>query len=194
MNLHLKGGVYAQTRRVKLSAVQRSELWNHWKAGQSLHEIGRALGKDHVVIQFLLARHGGIAPATRRRSLATLTLAEREDISRGIACGSSTRQIARGLQRAVSTVSREVARHGGRPQYRANDPLRPPRFSRPIRLSKEASNECYSPTISCAQNAEAAVCLTTSASFLPKLKSGQRIWIVTEADRSSPSILQPEEY
>ena len=99
--------------------MQRTELWRRWKAGQSLHEIGRAFGKSHVVIQFLLARHGGIAPAARRRSLRTLTLAEREDISRGIAGGSSLRQIAKGMQRAVSTVSREVARHGGRPQYRA---------------------------------------------------------------------------
>jgi hypothetical protein len=52
----------------------------------------------------------------QRRSLLTLTLAEREDISRGIASGSSMREIAKGLQRAVSTVSREVARHGGRPR------------------------------------------------------------------------------
>jgi IS30 family transposase len=74
-----------------------------------------------VVIQFLLARHGGIAPAARRRSLRTLTLAEREDISRGIASGSSIRAIASGLRRAVSTVSREVARHGGRPLYRASE-------------------------------------------------------------------------
>ena len=50
-----------------------------------------------------------------RPSLVTLTLAERENISRGIACGSSIREIAKTLQRAVSTVSREVARHGGRP-------------------------------------------------------------------------------
>ena len=110
-----------QGRRVKLSAAQRADLWSRWKAGESLHEIGRALGKDHVVIHFLLARHGGIAPAARRRSLRTLTLAEREDISRGIASGSSVHDIANGLQRAASTVSREVARHGGRPQYRAND-------------------------------------------------------------------------
>ena len=108
-------------RRVKLSANQRTDMWSRWKAGQSLHEIGRAFGKDHVSIQFLLAQHGGIAPAVRRRSLLTLTLAEREDISRGIASGSSLREIAKGLQRAVSTVSREVARHGGRPQYRASD-------------------------------------------------------------------------
>jgi transposase, IS30 family len=105
-----------QARRVKFSAVQRSELWNRGKAGQSLHEIGRAFGKSYVVIHFLLARHGGIVPAARRRSPVTLTLAEREDISRGIAGGSPIRQIAKGLRRAVSTVSREVARHGGRPR------------------------------------------------------------------------------
>jgi IS30 family transposase len=96
-------------------------MWNRWKAGQSLNEIGRALGKDHIVIQFLLARHGGIAPDARRRSRRALTLAEREDISRGIAIGCSLRVIAQRLSRACSTVSREVARHGGRPQYRATD-------------------------------------------------------------------------
>src|ERR1700675_2902086 len=110
-----------QRIRVQLSSAQRAELWRRWKTGQSLHEIGRAFDKSHVVIHFLLARHGGIAPAARRRSLLTLTLAEREDISRGIASGSSVRDIANGLQRAASTVSREVARHGGRPQYRANE-------------------------------------------------------------------------
>jgi IS30 family transposase len=109
-----------QQRRVKFSANQRIDMWGRWKAGQSLHEIGRAFSKDHVSIQFMLSQHGGIAPATRRRSLLTLTLVEREDISRGIASGSSMREIAKGLERAVSTVSREVARHGGRPQYRAS--------------------------------------------------------------------------
>jgi len=107
-------------KRWKLSDAQRADMWNRWKAGQSLHAIGRALGKDHVVIRFLLARHGGIAPPARRRSQRVLTLAEREDISRGIASGCSMRVIAQGLSRACSTVSREVARHGGRAQYRAN--------------------------------------------------------------------------
>ena len=111
----------AQGKRVRLSANQRIDMWGRWKAGQSLHEIGRAFGKDHVSIQFMLSQHGGIVPAARRRSLLTLTLAEQEDISRGIASGSSIRDIAKGLQRAVSTVSREVARHGGRPQYRATE-------------------------------------------------------------------------
>ena len=110
-----------RARRWKLSAAQRTDMWNRWKAGQSLHEIGRALGKSHVVVQFLLGRHGGIAPTARRRSRRVLTLAEREDISRGIASGCSMRVIAQGLSRACSTVSREVARHGGRTQYRANE-------------------------------------------------------------------------
>jgi IS30 family transposase len=86
-----------------------------------LYEIGRAFGKDHGSIQCLLSQHGGIAPAIRHRSQRTLTLAEREDISRGIASGLSIREIARGLQRAASTVSREVVRNGGQPPYRANE-------------------------------------------------------------------------
>jgi hypothetical protein len=109
-------------KRDRLSAEQRTDMWRRWKAGESLHEIGRAFGKDHGSIQFLLSQRGGIVPAARRRSLRTLTVAEREDISRGIASGSSIREIAKGLQRSASTVSREVARHGGRPLYRANEP------------------------------------------------------------------------
>jgi IS30 family transposase len=62
-----------------------------------------------------------MVPAVRRRALLALTLTEREEISRGIASGSSIRDIARRLERAASTVSREVARHGGRPAYRANE-------------------------------------------------------------------------
>jgi IS30 family transposase len=69
----------------------------------------------------VLLPRGGIPPAARRRSRLALTLAEREDISRGIASDSPLREIARRLHRAASTVSREVARHGGRSGYRAHD-------------------------------------------------------------------------
>jgi len=110
--------VFMMQRRWKLSVVQRADMWNRWKAGQSLHAIGRVLGKDHRVIRFLLARHGGIAPAARHRSQRVLTLAECEDISGGMASVCSMRVIAQRLSRAFSTVSREVARHGGRAQYR----------------------------------------------------------------------------
>jgi IS30 family transposase len=111
----------SEGKRSRLSLTQRSEIWSRWKSGQSLHEIGRAFGKPHSCIRCLLLPRGGIAPAARRRSRLALTLAEREDISRGIASGSPIREIARHLDRAASTVSREVTRHGGRPAYRAHE-------------------------------------------------------------------------
>src|SRR5579863_7633957 len=107
-------------RRFGLSAERKSDVWRRWKVGQTLHEIGRAFGKEHSSIRSLVSRHGGIVPAVRRRALLALTLREREEISRGLASGSSIREIAKGLERPVSTVSREVARHGGCPAYRAN--------------------------------------------------------------------------
>ena len=110
-----------QGRRYGLSAEQKADIWQRWKIGESLHEIGRAFGKDHGSIVFLMSQHGGIAPAVHRRSQRVLTLAEREEISRGIACGLSIREIAQGLQRAASSVSQEMARHGGRPLYRASE-------------------------------------------------------------------------
>ena len=108
-------------KRSRLSPVQKTEIWKRWKVGQSLHEIGRAFDKPHTTIHQFLLPSGGIRPAARRRSRLALTLAEREDISRGIASGSSIREIARRMERAASTVSREVRRHGGRPAYRAHD-------------------------------------------------------------------------
>jgi IS30 family transposase len=108
-------------KRFGLSAIEKNEIWRRWKAGQTLHEIGRAFDKPHSSIRCLLLPRGGIPPKARRRSRLALALSEREDISRGIASGSSLREIARHLDRAVSTVSREVTRHGGRPVYRAHE-------------------------------------------------------------------------
>jgi len=110
-----------QGKRLGLSAAQKSDMWCRWKAGDSLHKIGRAFGKEHSSIRCLVSRHGGFVPVVRRRSLLALTLREREEISRGLASGSSIREIARRLDRVASTVSREVARHGGRPEYRAKE-------------------------------------------------------------------------
>jgi len=110
-----------QRKRSRLSPTQETDVWKRWKAGETLHEIGRAFDKPHTSIRHLLLPRGGIAPRARRRSGLALTLAEREDISRGIASGSSIREIARHLDRAASTVCREVTRHGGRPAYRAHE-------------------------------------------------------------------------
>ena len=84
MQHHLIGMIFpkvvfmAQGKREKLSAEQRTDMWRRWKAGESLHEIGRVFGKGHGSIRFLLTQRGGIVPAARRRSPRTLTLAERK--------------------------------------------------------------------------------------------------------------------
>jgi hypothetical protein len=65
-----------QGKRFGLSAAQKSDMWCHWKAGQSLHEIGRAFGKNHSSIRSLVSHHGGFVPAVPRRSLLALTLRE----------------------------------------------------------------------------------------------------------------------
>src|SRR5512137_96920 len=109
-----------QQRRSRFSPTQITDVWRRWKAGQSLHEIGRAYGKPHPSIRCVLLPRGGIPPISRRRSRLALTLVERGNISRGIASGSTPREMANQLYRAVSTVSREVTRHGSRPAYPAH--------------------------------------------------------------------------
>lgn len=109
----------AQRGRPGLSAAQKTELWERWKGGQSLSEIGVALGKHAASIFCVLAHQGGIYRPPRRRSPRILSLAEREEISRGIAAGSSMRYLARVMGRSPATISREVARNGGSPGYRA---------------------------------------------------------------------------
>jgi len=83
--------------------------------------IGRLFGKEGGSVYGQLAPYGGIRPRPRCRSPLALTLAEREEISRGLASGQSLRQIAHRLGRAVSTVSREIRRNGGGDAYRATE-------------------------------------------------------------------------
>src|SRR5580704_1178054 len=101
------------------TAAERGELWRRYRAGESTHGIGRALGRANPVIYGMLKRTGGITPQERYRSSRVLSLVERGEISRGVAAGNTIRSIARGLSRAPSTVSQEVSRHGGCRLYRA---------------------------------------------------------------------------
>src|SRR5688572_6768379 len=102
-----------------LSEREKRSLWEKWRRGQSLSEIGRALGKHAGSIYGMLAAHGGITPSDRVRSEGALSLREREEISRFLAKGLTIRSIATRLCRAPSTVSREVSRNGERRKYRA---------------------------------------------------------------------------
>jgi len=111
----------AHLGRPGLSTVQKADLWQRWKQGQSLSEISRALGKHAGSIHGVRSSNGGFIPTVRKRSRWALTLAEQEEISRGMATDSSIRQIAVQLGRAPSTVSREIRRHGGAHTYRASE-------------------------------------------------------------------------
>jgi len=109
-----------QRPRIYYSQAQIAQMWNRWQEGVSLNEIGRMFDRGHSSVQRILAETGGIRPPQRRRSRQALSLAEREEISRGIVAGRSLRSIASSLGRAPSTVSRELRRNGGRRRYRAN--------------------------------------------------------------------------
>jgi len=105
--------------RVGFTQAQKTELWERWRRGEQMKSIGREFGKPSSSIFKHIRSTGGFTPVVRRRALASLSLAEREDISRGLVAGQSIRSIARGLKRAASTISREVSRNGGIRRYRA---------------------------------------------------------------------------
>ena len=103
----------------RLPESVKQQLWDRWKRGETYSAIARALGKPNATVHRIIQQRGGFAPVPRRRSTRSLREPEREEISRGVCSGLSIRQIARALGRAASSVSREIARNGGRVGYRA---------------------------------------------------------------------------
>jgi transposase, IS30 family len=102
-----------------LTAQEQDEVWARWRQGDSLRLIARRLGKRGPSVRAFVLQTGGVQRHPPRRPTRCLGMAEREEISRGVAAGESCRQIAARLERAPSTVSRELARNGGRHRYRA---------------------------------------------------------------------------
>jgi IS30 family transposase len=105
--------------RSALTAEDKAGIWQGYQSGASLRSISRTLGHSMDVLRVLVAATGGRPPRVRRRSALRLSLAEREEISRGVVAGDSCRRIGVRIRRAGSTVAREVARNGGRRAYRA---------------------------------------------------------------------------
>ena len=106
-------------KQIRYSEEQKSQMWDRWQKGESLHSIARLFDRGHSSISRIISITGGIRPPKRKRSHLSLSLSEREDISRSIATGSSMRMIAKQLGRSPSTISREINRNGGYDRYRA---------------------------------------------------------------------------
>lgn len=106
-------------KRRLFTEAEISIVWQRWRAGASLDDIARELTRSIAGVYFVV-RRGGLAAAARHRAAVTLSVVEREEISRGLAGGQSLRRIALSLGRAPSTISREIRRHGGPQHYRAS--------------------------------------------------------------------------
>ena len=113
---YLVGGVAMR----RFTEAEITEVWERRQAGELTGSIARRLGRNGSSVRGLFEDTGGVRPAPRRRTERHLTLVEREEISRGVAAGESLRLMAWRLGRAPSTVSRELARNGGRRRYRAH--------------------------------------------------------------------------
>jgi IS30 family transposase len=103
----------------RLTPEAIDQVWVRLRAGQAAKPTARELGLCTGTVRAYLLRCGGIRPQPRRRAAGRLSMAEREEISRGLACGQSIRAISQTLFRAPSTISREVNANGGRRRYRA---------------------------------------------------------------------------
>ncbi len=100
--------------------AQKAFMWDRWQKGDSMRDIGKLFDRRHTSVRKILTTEDGIRPRFRTRHSSSLSLAERETISRGLSNHLSIRSIAEGLGRSPSTVSREVQRNGGTEAYRAH--------------------------------------------------------------------------
>ena len=103
----------------RYSSDDEQEIWRRAKAGERHRDIAVALDTTREGVRLFLGRSGGIQPRPRQRSARQLSFADREELSRALVSGDSGRAVARRLGYAASTISRELARNGGRRSYRA---------------------------------------------------------------------------
>ena len=103
----------------RFSEEDRETIWTMREAGVPVKRIAKHLDRQSSSLRRFIADHGGTRPTAPERSELRLSLAEREEISRGVAAGRSIRAVAAGLERSPSTICREVNANGGRRRYRA---------------------------------------------------------------------------
>jgi IS30 family transposase len=103
-----------------VTATERLAIRARVAAGERIDAVAAAVRRSRRLVQRVVGRAGGLPPRRSVRSVLRLSMAEREEISRGLRAGESFRRIATSLGRSTSTVSREVGANGGRRPYRAH--------------------------------------------------------------------------
>ena len=81
-------------QRIYYTETDKALMRDRWQQGDSLEKIAQLFDRTHGSVARILRRTGGIRPPQRARSRRMLSLAEREEISRGVVAGRSLRAIA----------------------------------------------------------------------------------------------------
>ena len=103
----------------RLSRANHQDISRRVSDGETFAAAAAAVGCSTKSVQRFMVRTGGLKPRVRERSARRLSVADREELSRGLLAGDSLRRIANRLGKAPSTISREVASNGHRDSYRA---------------------------------------------------------------------------
>jgi IS30 family transposase len=125
----------------RLSQSDLSEIERLIWGGATFETAAAAVGCSTKSIQRFLALSGGLKRRVKERSPRRLSLAEREELSRGLVAGDSLRRIARRLGRAPSTISRDVAwsgRHGYRAWWADGGAIERGRRPKPAKLAVDS--------------------------------------------------------
>ena len=126
----------------RLSQADLAEIERRIWAGETFATAAAGVGCSTRSIQRFLAFSGGLKRRVKAPSPLRLSLADREELSRGLVAGDSLRTIATRLRRAPSTISREVAWSGTRSRYRAwradSEATRRGRRPKPAKLAVDA--------------------------------------------------------
>jgi len=103
----------------RISDTERQRIAELLAEGAPVWRLHKEISRSRYAIRRAVVALHRPPKQEPRRSPLRLSLAEREEISRGLAAGEPVREIARRLGRAPSTVCREVAANGGGGRYRA---------------------------------------------------------------------------
>lgn len=101
-----------------LCPADRERVLERLGAGDSVLEIAGAFDVGYMTV-YRIRDHAALVGRRVSHSGWRLSYEERAQIAARLGLGQGVREIARGLGRSPSTISRELGRNGGRERYRS---------------------------------------------------------------------------